>query len=413
MMDGLTPDVARQIIDRVGGKGIPPEYGFQYFTAGLDPYLKVIEEEYLASYIREGGSAFKMVVGVYGGGKTHLLYCVRDIAWRHNFVVSYVPLSPNECPFHRLDLVYRAIAKKVVPPPSPEELLSDYERGLPNLLRGWYGQRLRHHEASGQTDEALKAELVSDIEAIGDTESISFGKAIKAALRAIADRDNTRFDTISQWLSGEGYDSTFHKKIGILERIDKSTAFKMTRSLIQLVRHLGFSGLVICFDEAERMASLATRQRELHLSNLRELIDECGHTSFQGAMLFYAVPDENFLEGRTMVYEALRQRVDTVLEDLNPTGVKIRLDAVVGDGRAFLREVGGKLSAVYQKAYQCELPEAAVQKTVDCTAAFAYDKRFGDIGYKRLFVQTLIRGLHYLRLRGEVPTAEDLATSQT
>jgi len=41
-------------------------------------------------------------------------------------------------------------------------------------------------------------------------------------------------------------------------------------------------------------------------------------------------------------------------------------------------------------------------------AETAYEQRFGDIGYKRLFVQTLIRGLHFLRLRGTPPEVGDL-----
>ena len=79
-MDDLTKRVAREIIERVGGPGEPPDYGFQYFSAGLGLYLGVIEDEYLRDFIREGGSSFKMVVGPYGGGKTHLLYSVRELA---------------------------------------------------------------------------------------------------------------------------------------------------------------------------------------------------------------------------------------------------------------------------------------------------------------------------------------------
>ena len=50
---------------------------------------------------------------------------------------------------------------------------------------------------------------------------------------------------------------------------------------------------------------------------VRELIDECGQTAMHGTIVFYAVPDENFLEGRTQVYEALRQRVATVFDAFN------------------------------------------------------------------------------------------------
>jgi hypothetical protein len=134
-MNELKPQVARRIIDTVGANGIPPQYGFQFFTAGLEPYLSVIEEEYLASFIKQGGSAFKMVVGVYGGGKTHFLYCVRDIAWNHNFAVSYVSLSPGESPFHKLELVYSAIVRNIVAPLTADELLSGYEPGIGAFLR--------------------------------------------------------------------------------------------------------------------------------------------------------------------------------------------------------------------------------------------------------------------------------------
>lgn len=38
------------------------------------------------------------------------------------------------------------------------------------------------------------------------------------------------------------------------------------------------------------------------------------------------VPDLSFLDGRAQVYEALRQRLSTVFEEVNPTGVRIDLD---------------------------------------------------------------------------------------
>jgi len=182
----------------------------------------------------------------------------------------------------------------------------------------------------------------------------------------------------------------------------------MLRSLVQWVRQIGYSGLVVLLDEAERVPSLSTKQREQHLSNLREVIDECGHTRFQGVMLFYAVPDENFLEGRTQVYEALRQRVATVFERLNPSGVKIELEKVVAEPIPFLCEVGDKLAEVYGIAYNYKFDKVALEKTIKKIAEWAYEQRFGDIGYKRLFVEKLIEGLHFLRQKGVSPKPEDL-----
>jgi len=92
-MNELRPDIARRIIETVGANGIPPEYGFQFFTAGLQPYLSVMDEEYLSSFIKQGGSAFKIVVGVYGGGKTHFLYSVRDRSGVIGFVANDAGIS--------------------------------------------------------------------------------------------------------------------------------------------------------------------------------------------------------------------------------------------------------------------------------------------------------------------------------
>jgi hypothetical protein len=123
-MTTLAPSIARRIVQEVGSAGQPPLYGTQFFTVGLERYLDTIDEEYLASFIKDGGAAFKMVVGTFGGGKTHFLYSVRDLAWGHHFAVSYVSLrSSGECPFYQLDLVYKAIINGLQPPLPPAELL--------------------------------------------------------------------------------------------------------------------------------------------------------------------------------------------------------------------------------------------------------------------------------------------------
>ena len=220
---------AKRVIELVGSSGVPPDYGFQFFTAGLDPYLKIIEGEYLATFIKQGGSTFKMIVGVYGGGKTHFLYCVRDLAWAHNFVVSYVSLSPGESPFHKLELVYKSIVRGLIAPLSAQELLSGYEQGIMSFIRGWYSQQYQEYSNLGFTGEELRQELSNQISSLEGISSISFSNAVKAAFTALLNHRDEEFIQICQWLSGEGYDVRVHKKIGILQRIDKTTAFVMLR----------------------------------------------------------------------------------------------------------------------------------------------------------------------------------------
>ncbi len=407
-MNSLNSEIARRIIDTVGANGIPPEYGFQFFSAGLDTYLSVIKDEYLSTFIKQGGSAFKMVVGVYGGGKTHFLYSIRDIAWEQNFVVSYVSLSPGESPFHRLELVYRAIVRGILPALEPEELLSGYEQGIVSFFRSWFSIKYQEFRTKGLTGEDLREALLDHVENIQGIESISFAKAIKSAFRALLNKQEEDFFNICQWLIGEPYERRTHGRYGILQRIDRTTAFTMIRSLGQWIKQIGYSGLVVLLDEAERITSLSTKQKEQHLSNLRELIDECGHTAFHSMMIFYAVPDENFLEGRSQVYEALKQRLATVFDMLNPTGVKIELEKLSIEPEAFLVEVGEKLKKIFEVAYDYRFEREASEKTIRTIAEAAYKQRYGDIGYKRLFVQKLITGLHFLKQKGYPPSVDEL-----
>ena len=67
-LNKINPLIAKSIILKLGESGTPPDYGIRFFTVGLESYSKVLEEEYLAGIIKAGLSAFKLVIGSYGGG---------------------------------------------------------------------------------------------------------------------------------------------------------------------------------------------------------------------------------------------------------------------------------------------------------------------------------------------------------
>lgn len=394
----LNSRIARRIIETVGAYGTPPEYGFQFFTAGLDEYLRCIHEEYLKTYIKEeGGSVVKIVIGAYGGGKTHFLYSIRELAWQENFVVSYVALSPEESPFHRLEAVYRTIVNNLTYPLQPEELLKGVEKGIEAFLITWYEKQMDVFKNIGLKGEVLEKEIEQYLESVQrNIENINFAKAVATAFFALHDEDEKTFKHVLQWLKVEGYDKGIYRPLGILSPIDRSNAFSILRSLVQWVRNIGYSGLVILFDEAEQIPSLSTRQRELTLSNLRELIDACMYTSFRHVMIFYALPDERFFEGPSHIYEALKQRISSIFDFFNPSGVKIKLENTKGDPLALLEEIGYKLKYIFETAYGVRFP-SQIENVIKIVAQEAYERRFGDIGYIRLFVQGIIKVFHLLR----------------
>lgn len=390
MSQNLSQKLARRIIERVGSTGQPPEEGLQYFSVGLEKYIDVINQEYFENFIKDGGTNFKMVVGSYGGGKTHFLYSLRYEAWKRNYVTAYVTLqSSGECPFHAIDLVYKAIVRNLMPPLPESKRESVSEQGICALLKAWYVERLSRYLDQGKSVDKAREDLASDISKLPQSTntSISFSNAIRYAIEALHHENEERFNDICQWLLGEGFDRRRHSQYKITGKIDRTTAMNTLRALSKSIRDLDYTGLVILLDEAEQIPSLTARNRDQHLDNLRGLIDECAKSTLPGVMIFYAIPDEKPL----LSYEALSQRISAIFETTYPIGVKLLLDKLVEDPSEFLYQLGNRLVDIYAIAYNKSFDPAERDRVVRRVADEAVKQRYGDEGYKRLFVQRLIQ----------------------
>ncbi len=391
----MKPEYAKAIINKLGSTGTPPEFGIETFTVGLDRYLRIIETEYLDGILKYNLSSVKLITGNYGGGKTHFLYSVRNLAFKHNYVVAYVSLNPTECPFDKLNLVYRQIATNVTPPRKDTDFIRPDERGIDVLIKTWYHDVRSRVEHTQALDEYLLT--------LGGTESISFINALKGCFVSLSAQDPESFDAVLQWLKGEEIGKDVRGRYRISERIDKTTAFRMLRSFCQWVRAIGYSGLILLFDEAERGMSISSsRDRRRALDNLRQIVDECGNSRLPGAMFFYAIPDENLLlDGSGGVYEALKQRLRSALTETNPVGVKINLEELGLDSTEFLRQLGLKLAALFATAYDFEFDPSRLKRSIDNLAELALTSFAFDVSYRRLFVIGAIEAFHRMKAKPE------------
>ena len=383
--------LARAIVNKLGSTGTPPEFGIEHFTVGLEPYLKVIEDEYLDGILKYNLSSFKLITGNYGGGKTHFLYTVRDLAFRHNYCVAYVSLNPTECPFDKLELVYKGIAANLIAPRPADSPTAVWDKGIESVVRKWHDDQRKLHD---RTDSLRKY-----LETLPTTESTSFSNAVRGAFASLLAEDGEGFNDVVQWLKGEDVSKEVRVQHRISERIDKATAFRVLRSLIRWVHAIGYTGLILLFDEAERGMSISSsRDKRRALDNLRQLVDECGNSRLPGAMVFYAVPDENLLlEGSGGVYEALKQRLRSAFNETNPVGVRINLEELGIEPAEFLKRLGARLADLFEAAYELKLPEAKRDAVIRALADIAVSAFAFDVGYRRLFVVSVLDAFHQLR----------------
>jgi len=395
---------ARRILAQMGENGKPPELGIAHVNAGNESYLRVIESDYLQDLICTAeGSSFKLVQGTYGAGKTHFLYCVRDVAWRRQMLTAFVTISPKECPFNRPLAVYRAVAQRIE---RPYAAGGEPMRGLDDLIRLSLDERVAHEgldEARAWVDGLARVALTRH----------SFRDAVVGFGRAVLDRDEAVARRLGAWLRGEDVSLGEAKQSGLYEVPGNDNGFGMLRSLVQLVPRLGWQGSVLLLDEAERRLTAddkPTKALSETVDHLRELIDLCGRSELPRTLILYAVTPA-FTEHVLPLYPALQQRLGAPIQFLgaaNPKAPLIDLEALDLEPRKLLLDIGRRLAAVARHAYDWSPSDKVVDANLERLAAIVTEEQL-EVGHRRFFVRLWVRLLDQLRLgKAKVLSDDDM-----
>ncbi len=406
------PRLARQIIDVLGQSGTPLSKGVSYYNVGNESLLNTMDSHYLGSYLADGGAVFKLVVGDYGSGKSHFLYCVRDRAWQRNFAVSKVDLSPKESPYDDQRRVYAAVTSSII----WHELgdLGEDERGLTRFLEGTLRRIVHPHgvdlEDPGAAEVPEVRALLQTLEST-PVDSLSFHKAIQGYVAALLRGQELRLESLGRWLHGDEVspeDMRDLRSIGVTEKINKNNAFKMLRSLCQVVRALGYTGLGLLFDEGDRMLSVGGKSEKVATDNLREVIDRC-REDLPGAMFLYAVPPV-FVHDVVPKYPALQQRVQApnYFSRSNPFSPQINLDRLDIPDEELLTQIGSRLLAIFEVAFGARL-NADVQAQNIATFSQAARESYLAISHRRLFIKALVTEWYRQKEEGEQAVTAEYA----
>lgn len=402
MSASLTPRLAKHIIQRVGEAGQPPDYGLSWINVGNQHYLDILAEEYLDRLLEGNrGSAFKLVQAYYGGGKTHFLHCLRDLAWQRGFLCSLVQLSPQECPYEDPLKVYRAVVSQLSSPPSaPGE---ESSAGLGDILRD-FAEGLARRQSEQERQDWLKR-----VARKTRVDSVSFRRAILAFLQCCWEGDSQGETLLESWLRADPVPRQELKAYGIYEPIDGNNAFASLRSLCQALTGLGYPGLVLMFDEVDRNLSLNSRRIAALGDNLRQVIDLCGSAQLPGVLFLYAVPPE-FLRLVVPEYPALDQRLRSPLplSRISPQSTLIDLEKLQLKPEELLLAIGMRLLKVFETAQNWTATEAIQQGNLQSLARACAQYSF-EVGHRRTFVKSWVAFLHQQQQSGESWMSEEMA----
>ena len=191
-------------------------------------------------------------------------------------------------------------------------------------------------------------------------DSLALPNAILAYFEALIRDQEERLDSLTRWLMGVDHHARRHQNSArswaLRAKSPSPTPFRMLRSLCQTIRALSYSGLILLFDEVDRMASVGGKAEKLATDNLREVIDRC-RDELPGVMFVYAAPPQ-FINDIVPRYPALPAAPACRPAISRAPTISARKSAWTSstlDENDLMPAFGEKLIPIYEMAYDVEL----------------------------------------------------------
>lgn len=298
--------------------GVVPRAGLRHIAVGRLREIEALSAD--LGNIREGGAAFRFVVGRYGSGKTFLLQLARSYALESRFVVADADFSPDR----RLQgsggqgrATFRELMKNLSTQTRPDgnALQAILERWISNI-QSQIATTGAVEPHSPQMASAVESAIHAAVQRMRDlVHGYDFGAVIAAYYRGFAtDNDQLKSDAL-RWLRGEFATKTEAREaLGVRTIIDDETYYDYLKVFAQFVRHIGYAGLLITLDEAVNLYKITTTvARSSNYEKLLSMLNDCLQGQASGLGFIIGGTPE-FVEDRRrglFSYEALRSRLAT------------------------------------------------------------------------------------------------------
>ncbi len=257
---------------------------------GIDFLTDFLTEKYIQEYIAQGGSKIKFVTGCTGSGKTYLLRFMCGKAQENNFRPVF--FSAKEIWLHDFKEIYLEILRQC-------ELMECLKGCARNLIRGMgyepseipEGQTFIDYLAQENMSDALNRreirtqlkEMFLDNPLLDNNFALACSMLTGSILGYPVLEEQSR-DMLLGWLGGDRTIKLMQlRSLGLSPaRITKYNARHMLRSLAEVSRMGGFSGLFVVIDDLEILISRSSLEeihytkmkREDTYESIRELIDD-------------------------------------------------------------------------------------------------------------------------------------------
>lgn len=286
--------------------GVVPRTGIQHIQVGRANEIKAIYRD--IDRIAQGGSAFRLIIGEYGSGKTFFLNVIRSIALEKRLVAVNADLSPDRrihASAGQARNLYSELMRNMATRTRPEG------NALTAVVERFVNSAQEEAEKTGASVSSLiNGRLSSLSEHVG---GFDFAKVIEAYWRGHENDDDELKSNAIRWLRAEFSTKTDARKaLGVGGFISDTSFYSSLKLMSLLVRQAGYEGLLVVLDEMVNLYKLNSKQaRTSNYEQILTMLNDCLQGSANHLGFLLGGTPEFLLDPRKGLYsyEALQSRL--------------------------------------------------------------------------------------------------------
>lgn len=286
--------------------GVTPRLGARHIQVGRDAEMIALDKD--LDRIADGGSAFRLVIGDYGSGKTFFLNLVRGEAMDRQLVVANADLNPGrrlQASGGEARSLYAELMKNMATRTKPEggALTTVVEKFITTAL-------VEARKTNCKPEEVIHDRLENLTELVM---GYDFATVIAAYWRAYEKGDDNLKANAIRWLRGEFSAKTDARlTLGVREIIGDAALYDQIKLLARFCRLSGYGGLLICLDELVNLYKLPNPlSRNNNYEQILRILNDLEQGSAEGLGFILGGTPEFLTDPRRGLYSypALQSRL--------------------------------------------------------------------------------------------------------
>lgn len=286
--------------------GVVPRSGQHLIQVGRGREIETLVAD--IARIADGGSAFRVIIGEYGAGKTFFLNLVRAVALEKKLVVATADLNPDRrlhASGGQARSLYAELMRNLATRTKPDG------GALAGIVEKFIATAKTEAKASGESIEAVLRQKLDQLTEL--VNGYDFADVIAAYCRGHEEGNEKLKSDAIRWLRGEFATKTDARQaLGVRSIVDDSEVYDQLKLMARFVRLAGFAGLLVGLDELVNLYKLAnTQARNANYEQILRILNDSLQGTAVGLGFVLGGTPEFLLDTRRGLYSypALQSRL--------------------------------------------------------------------------------------------------------